>query len=703
MPLKSEKDYKNKDFTDYFMLFFNTGRENEFFPAFKKLVEDSRPIEEVHPELFDKETELTKDLEDGEYDDISFYDAIKEEYIDKPITFSAIVRGEAAKPYVYPVKARITCELSRGEKCAMCGLFLTGGKIEVDLTNINPLELIDCNVYARNKLIKSKVGIMGCTQFDLELVEQRYIQELFLSPMASEVSKKINPEEDERKEQRFIVRHAFSEGAGIIPNKSYKFYAIPTSLPKNQSLIYYVKKAEEEEDDLDTFTLSDRDMENLKIFQPKNDDYKEIGKKLNDIYEDFSINLSPVIKHRNDLMFSYDLSFHSVLHFWFGKSFEKGWVETLVVGDTSTAKTKTASKLIKHYKLGVIQGAENSTIAGLIGGMTKFESINIMTWGLLPLNNSKLVILDEMSGIDRQVFSEMTRIRSEGIAERTIVGGSSSTNAKVRLIWLSNPRKRSMHLYDSGCDMVKELVGNEEDISRFDFILTVSSDEVRTEEINSLEAFDGNTRTKKHIYTSDLCNKLVLWAWSRKANQVKFEKDVERLILHYAVEMSKKYSPNFPLVLSSTIRLKLARLSIALAARLFSIEEESSSILVKENHVAYIYEFLNRIYNKPSFGYGEYSSLFKEEERRETSHKTDIMDDINRHALNKKEFIMNMLKNSRITAVEIKDFLRCNKDSADMIRSKLVSAGFLVKKMGFYVKSDAFRKILKEELKNEAD
>jgi hypothetical protein len=64
---------------------------------------------------------------------------------------------------------------------------------------------------------------------------------------------------------------------------------------------------------------------------------------------------------------------------------------------------------------------------------------------------------------------------------------------------------------------------------------------------------------------------------------------------------------------------------------------------------------------------------------------------------------MNMLKNSRITAIEVKDFLRCNKDSADMIRSKLVSAGFLVKKMGFYVKSDAFRKILKEELKNESD
>ena len=236
---------------------------------------------------------------------------------------------------------------------------------------------------------------MQCGQFKVELLEQRYIQELFLSP---------NIKYDENKEQRFIVRHAFSEGSEIIPNKSYKFFGVPMPSPKNQSLVYYIHKAEEEESDLNSFQLTDEDKENLKIFQTDN-----IQEKLDEIYTDFSVNLSPSIRFRDDIMLACDLSFHSVLHFWFGNSFEKGWVENLIVGDTSVGKTKIAGKLVKHYRLGVIQGAENSTIAGLIGGMTRFESINIMTWGLLPLNNTRLVILDEMSGIDKQISSDMQK------------------------------------------------------------------------------------------------------------------------------------------------------------------------------------------------------------------------------------------------------------------------------------------------------
>jgi hypothetical protein len=523
---------KNKDFTDYFLVFLNTGKEKEFFSSFNALVKEAKDISEF---LEEDESILQKEHE--KYENITFYDAIKEKYIDKPISFSAIVRGEAAKPYIYPIKVKVNCDITRGDMCAGCGMFLTGGKIEIDLSNMNPLELIDINNDAKLKFIKKKIGIMQCGQFNMETTEQKYMQELFLSPNLASI--------DDVKEQRFIVRHAFSEGSEIIPNKSYKFYSIPTTSPKNQSLVYYIKKSEEEESDLDNFKLSKKDIESLKIFQSN-----EIGieKKLKSIYGDLSVNLSPSIRFRDDMMFAVDLGFHSVLHFWFGNSFEKGWVESLIVGDTSVGKTKIATKLVKHYKMGVIQGAENSTIAGLIGGMTKFESINIMTWGLLPLNNSRLVILDEMSGIDKSIFGELTRIRSEGIAERTIVGGSSSTPAKVRLIWLSNPRKRSMRLYDSGCDMVKELVGNEEDISRFDFVLTVSGDEIKTEQINNPEI-----KTKRHIYKSDLCNKLVLWAWSRKASQIIFDEDVEYLILHYAVEMSKRYTSNFPLVLTAKI------------------------------------------------------------------------------------------------------------------------------------------------------
>ena len=141
-----------------------------------------------------------------------------------------------------------------------------------------------------------------------------------------------------------------------------------------------------------------------------------------------------------------------------------------------------------------------------------------------------------------------------------------------------------MKLYDSGCDMVKELVGSEEDISRFDFIITVSSDEITNEDINSRKTHAIGSIVK-HQYTSDLCNKLVMWAWSRKAGNIIFDDGVEDFILLRSIEMANIYTPNYPLILGSTIRLKIARLSIALAARLFSTKD-GINIFVTEHHVA---------------------------------------------------------------------------------------------------------------------
>jgi len=358
-----------------------------------------------------------------------------------------------------------------------------------------------------------------------------------------------------------------------------------------------------------------------------------------------------------------------------------------------TIKTKQAEKLVKHYRLGLIQGAENATIAGLIGGMTKLESSNIMTWGLLPLNHSKCVILDEMSGIEADTISQLTRIRDVGEASRTIAGGPRKTNAKVRLIWISNPRKRSMNLYDSGCDMVQELIGKPEDISKFDFILTVSDEEVKPDQMNIKSLFKPT-----HRYKSDLCHKLVLWAWSRKSNQVIFDKEIESKILDYSIQMAEKYSPTFPLVLGSTIRLKLAKLAVALACRLFSTNN-GTGVIVKVEHIDFIRDWLEKIYKKSSFGYEDYSIFHKASEKDTISSKDTTKDDITKYCKDDKTFMRNILNTKRITALEIQDFAQSSKLHADQLRANLVNNNFLEKRQGYYIKSNLFRKFLKEELK----
>jgi GTPase SAR1 family protein len=681
---------ENKDFTDYAMLFFNTGRIKEFKAAFNELIKNANLIQDDFPELF-KEEPITQEAED--YKEVNFYEITDEKHIGEYISFNAICRGESEKPYVYPLKVKASCNLNKGKDCEGCGLFFTGGNVEVDLNNLNPLEIVGLNDNQKKTILKRKVGIMSCNAFDIEYISQKYLQELFLSPVVQDVTNMINPEEN--KEQRFIIRHAFCEGSEVVPNKPYKFYGMPTSFPKNQSSVFYLKKHEIQEDNLDNFQLSKEDIEKLRIFQV-DDDYESIDLKLKHIYRDFSTNLSPIILHREDLMFACDLVFHSVLHFNFGKSWERGYTECLIVGDTQVGKTKIAQKLIHHYKLGVIQGSANATIAGIIGGQERHEGVSIMTWGLLPLNHSRLVALDEISDLDPKIIKEMTRIRSEGVAERTIIGGPSMTQSKVRLIWISNPKKVSTSQYDNGVEVIRELIGKDEDISRFDFAIIASSDEVTTEMINTKRLLGGSGT--RHVYESEACNKLISWVWSRKSNNVIFEKGVEELILFFSIEMAKKYTPIFPLVVGSTIRLKLTKLTIALAARLFSTDETGLNIVVKENHANYIYEFLNRIYDKNNFRYGEYSRLYQEGQVRSSNSKADFVVSLHKICPDVRNFCINMLSTNKITAIEVRDFLRCDKERADTFRMRMVSDGFLIKREGFYIKSELLRKVLQEEL-----
>ena len=662
----------NTDFTDYWLQFFHSSRLEDFTKAWEQLVNEAT--------LYVKE----KSKDEPEYQEVSFEDAINEEYIQKDICFRALVVGEALRPYRYPTRVRLTCNFSKGDSCKSCGLFVAGGKMEAEV-KLHPLELININEYHKNLLIRQQLGIVSCGHFRIKALEEQNLQELYLTPLL----------EEEQMEQRFITRHSFCIGNDITPNKVYKFYGRSINNPADQTVVFFFTEAVEEQSSLETFTLSENEKEQLKIFQVEQE--STIEKKLTEIYNDFSLNLEPILRHRNDLMLACDLVYHSVLQFYFADSLQRGWGECLLIGDTSTGKTKSSEKLLRHYKLGIVQGVGGATIAGLIGGMTKMEGSHIMSWGLIPLNNSKLVMFDEMSDIDKEVIGQLTRIRGEGVASRTIAGGTRQTTSKVRLIWLSNPR-RDMTTYDTGCDMVKDLIGKSEDISRFDFIVTASSDEVQAWQMNQRYP-----RKPKHRFTSELCNKLVLWAWSRKPNNVIFDQEVEEKILAYSIEMADKYSAAFPLVLGSTIRLKLAKLAVSLACRLFSTKD-GENVFVTIKHVDFVKGWLEEMYRKPSFNYEDYSLFHRTNEKEVSSSKDIVRSVINKNCGDKAEsFMLNMMNTKRITALEIQDFAQCGKMSADQLRTSLVSNQFLERKQGFYVKSPLFKKFLTQELKGEEE
>lgn len=659
----------NKDFTD--LLLTCAEKKLDFNIIWNELVDGAEVFT-----LIEQKPEEYKD-----YLEVDFVKAVDSMYYNKNTKFKALVIGSSMSPYFCPSSILLKCNMSKGDSCKSCGLFFSGGEFKYLVPQQYAPELINLESDKQKRRLRELVGIQKCNTFELIVNNVETIEAIWMQPQI----------ERESIEQKFISRKGYITTYNLQTNKSYTLYGKTIPDPEDQTATHWFTKAEPMTESLQDFKLSDDYKDALKIFQPE-DTPDDIELKFLEICEDLTYNApETAIIGREDLMIAFDLAYHSVLKFNFlGNEINKGWVECLILGDTGTGKTITAMKLLKHYKAGEYITLEKATTAGIIGGISSIGNANIFTWGIFPINDGRLVILDEVNGLDQSAIGDLSAIRSTGIAERTIVGSTRRTSARVRTIWISNPRSnaRNIKYYSSGIEAIKELIGRPEDIQRFDFAIIVGSDEVPSELINS-----PIKKKVTHKFTSELCNKLILWTWSRKPENVEFEFEAEKLILQTAINMGNKYSDNVPLVQATTQRIKLARLSVATACRMFSTTD-GEKVIVKPSHVDFVRSYLERIYNTPNFNYGDWSLVNKKEVE-----ITDGMDYVKKliYDLNDPlSFCSKMLDSKDVSMADLEDFTRfTDRDKIKWFRSELIQNN-CIKRMGnFYRKNPEFTLFLK--------
>lgn len=249
----------------------------------------------------------------------------------------------------------------------------------------------------------------------------------------------------------------------------------------------------------------------------------------------------------------------------------------------------------------------------------------MVTWGTLPLHDRRLVVLDEFSGIkDKDIIEQMSSIRSSGVAQLTKII-SEETSARTRLIWISNDPDGKFMRETDGMDALRRLVRNPEDIARFDFALALSNDEVPSADINA----PGFLREPK--YPADLCSALVMWAWSRRPDQIRFNETAEDLCLSEAQELGARYVSSPPLIQVENIRLKLARIAVAIAARTFSASKSGQLLLVRPEHVVSAVRFLDWLYGSEHMGYLRHSRRTAAERQEAERNKPVVLKYLRRH------------------------------------------------------------------------
>lgn len=579
-------------------------------------------------------------------------------------------------PYVIPKDLLVQCPRDQKE-CSLCPVFVNPEEhlYTIQDESIAILEMIDQRKIAQQQAIQDELEIpISCRVC-------KFIPQTFYNVEDARVSPQLTI--TERSNEK-VLQPAICIGDGLELNESYEFVGRMHPHPLTQQSTLMISAYKPTQDALSTYKC--QNTESLKLFQPTEWTVESIGEKLDDLYSDLEANVTNVFERRSVHLFC-DLAYHSPLFIDFEGKRVKGWVEVLIIGDSSQGKSETVMNLQRHYSLGEKVECKNATVAGLLGGLQQFGSRWFVTWGLFPTHDRRLVILEELKGAAVEVISKLTDMRSSGIAEIPKIE-KRRTYARTRVIALSNPRSNlSISQYNFGIQAIRELIGSLEDVRRFDSCLVVERSEVDPKKVNALRT---NRPTFEHKYTAELCRELILWAWT--VDKIKFRSAATRLILEKSIEFSDTYSEAIPIVDRGSMRYKLARLSAALAARTYSADASGETLVIQEAHVQYICNLLQQTYDSKAFGYRDFSDA--EKLNSELVDPDKIEKQINDTPF-PADVIKQLLYTDRIELQDIQDWCAWDRTTAQTLLSVLVRKHALVRERRHYRKTSAFITLLK--------
>jgi hypothetical protein len=605
---------------------------------------------------------------------LSLSETLKAEHYKKQIEVSCVVVGKNVSPYSIPRTIVITAV--EHASCKSCDK-LRGKTITIENDNPDLLKFINITSSKMFSVIKEILRIK--CKFAYEVTEVQNVERIFITSKAGSKTK-----------TDFGTYTSYFVGYGLKTNIVYNLQGYTTVDPLDQTATHIFTKATKIKSDIDSFHLTGVIKKELNEFAINKPSAEKIYDYLERLYDYYASNITRIY-NRFDLHLAVDLVFKSPLSFRFGNEYiYKGWLDAMIVGDTRCGKGFVAEKLLNYFGVGEVISGDNVSYSGLVGGLQHYNGHWVVTWGKLPLNDKGLVIIDEASEIKTQDWSRLSRVRSEGIAEIVKIH-TQITNARTRLLFLANPISKTVADFSYGIQAVPNIIKMPEDIARFDFVLVVAHNEVSMQEINKFKPMVTS------MHSNTLEQELILWIWSKKDNDIKFSSKAVRLVYELAIKLSKTYSFTIPLIQGENIRVKLAKIAVCFAGRVYSNIEKGKILYVKEVHVECAFIFFNLIYKKVASGYYAMSQMDKSFDITYVAGFKKIKSYFNTFR-NKEELCKCLLTNNNISVVDISEHLNQPKEIAREIISKLLENYCVIKKHTYYVKTPQFTEWLKKEI-----
>jgi hypothetical protein len=614
--------------------------------------------------------------------DATVLDSFDARNVGEPLRLTVTIKGKREPGYSIPKRAHYSCSRDAGDKCNICPMNGIGGEADADIDPNDPsvLELLEATKLQVHEVLRQHFGAVKCNRLNIEPEEHQSVEILFARPSVDHTSgSDAAGGEYKNVKLTSVGRHDTQ------PNNTVAVTGALYPDPRKQHNEFLAWDVSRLETSLDNFRLDDKTKVLLKKFQPRKK--QSPLKRLREISEDLASHVTRIYG-RPEMHAMLDLIFHSVISFNFaGKRIQRGWLEGLIVGDTRTGKSEAATMMSRFYKAGEIVSCESASYAGIIGGMQQYGSTKewAITWGAIPINDRRLVVLDEIGGLSTEEIAAMSSVRSSGLAQLTKIQ-SEATHARTRLVWLGNPRNAPMSDYTYGVQAIPPLIGNPEDIARFDLAMSVRTGEVSASEINRPH------RQSRQKFPEAACQALLRWVWSRKPEQVVWMKGAEDAVFKEAQRLGKSYIEDPPLIQVANVREKIARIAVALAARTYSTDRTGELVVVRREHVRDAVVFVDHLYAMPGFGYAERSK----ELLRDASEADDRRMEIKAYLYDRPNLAKFLRNTGKFRRQDVEEVLNVDKEQANSVIAQLWEAKMVRKDKGDVKVNPTLHDLLRE-------
>jgi len=680
LPLKGEKS--DKDVTDYLH------KRGLSAADLQKLIDDTPD----HSFEEDDQPEEILNLE-------SFTEIERKDLIDKKVVCEITVCGETSEAFHAVEKFRVVfCpKLKKGE-CFEC--------VEPIVIARGAQEYIG-SCMTTNVQLKAMLREYACQYGQrpaIDILQRTTVKEFFCHQKVNRITQTRDESGNivqmiDGKKQELMEKRVYYLSSDHPKPGSYRAVGWVKSHPKTQQVTFLIESMEALEDDFESFR-AEENVRHLRAFQ---------SLTWPEILEDLTENVTRVYE-REEILVSVLLTYCSPRWVPFNDEIIRGWLVTVIIGDSGSGKTQTHQRIAEFIGVGDcfsgLTGSRTGLAYALVEHRQKGWQVRI---GRYPANSRKILTVDEAQHLPDWDLRTISKAMEEGFLQIDRVQ-SQGYESQTRLIMIANPKKDLvMDNFSFGCESLTTILPPTI-IRRTDVAVFANSGDLTDLSFINRRRVEGRERK----ISPEMLRAVVYWVWNLSPEQIIFTSDAEDDCLSRAKDMSKVYgfAVDVPLITLSDCRNNLARVATAFAALLVSADESFSRLVVEPKHVRMAETYLSRIYSHDNCSLDDYSDIC-----RASSQLLDY-DQIEAAFINKRakakhagieqaDFFPRMIAILRVTKVIRRDDLAeqagCQLDTVKRLVRFLKRFNLLDTTRDGYVKKPKFNKFLRRFTRNHPD